>query len=157
MKKIGKILLLVIAAASLSGCGHWCNYNREYCIEGFTGYTRYPGGMYTASNYYPSSHLTVANALKEGCYMDVTVDRRKMVGKIERGKYELIYIDNKPNENRTVSVLLNEYCGKPGKEKFVDSYEAGLSVSSTYQVSVTWRITDQYFPKSLPHPRRWAF
>ncbi len=154
MKKIEMILFLAVATVLLSGCGTWCSINREYCVQGFSGFNRYPGGMYTSAYYYPESHLTIVNNVKKrGCYLEVKIDGRLMAGKIERGEDKYLAIANPPDEDRWVSVLVKEYCGK---DKFVDSYEHAWAVSSRRQVSETWRMTDNYFPLSLP-PHRWVF
>lgn len=141
MRKIYMVLVMLVLALT-QGCGTWCANNHSTCVEGFTGFSRYPdfGGQY----YYPFSVLTVQNSgNKENCVIDVIIDGDKMAAGIEKGTYRRIEIKSPPNENRPATVLVNRRCGgKPA-----GSYSNTIYISSVRSASYTWVMDDRYFPQ----------
>lgn len=144
MNKAVLMSLLVGLCLFISGCGTWCANNRSMCVEGFTGFQRYPdfGGQY----YYTFSMFNVENAGKDNCYLNVVIDGAKMAAEIKRGEYRGIEINLPPRENRAAAVLIQRFCGG----KYAGSYVGTINVSSTQGATYVWKMTDDHFQE-----RRW--
>lgn len=135
------ICFAVLVLTLTQGCGTWCNKNHEYCVEGFSGFTRYQN--YNSVYYYPVTVFTIANDLKnDNCFINIIIDGIVMGSGIKAGEFKRIEIKSPPNENRPATVLIKRYCS--GKPK--GSYTNRIQLSSTQPAPYSWVIDERYFP-----------
>jgi hypothetical protein len=139
MKKIlVGIALLVLTLTT--GCGTWCSKDRMYCMDGFTGVTRYAG--YNTAYYYPFTVFTITNGSHGNYSMDVLVDGIMMGPGLGRGETKRIEIKSPPNKDRPATVLIKRYRkGKPA-----GNYTSLIQLSSTRSATYSWVIDERYFP-----------
>ena len=140
MKKFAMVFAVLVLTLT-TGCGTWCSKDREYCIEGFSGMTRYHN--YSTVYYYPATVFTVSNDLKKSCTIDVIVDGIVMSKGIQKGQFKRIEIKSPPNENRPATVLIKRYCGK----KSAGSYTNLIQLSSTHSATYAWLINERHFSR----------